>query len=120
MSAVSKKIVYLNQAHYSTASRDVQCRVNWTYGFRSNDVRRPLEVVRHGDCEKLIYFTANVVVVYWPLMNHQAHYLEHDREVIALAVAKSNGSTLVCTGELGERPAMHLWDSETLQNQGVI
>ncbi len=44
--------------------------------------------------------------------------MEHDSEVISLAVAKN--SSLVASGELAERPALHIWDSNTLQNQGVI
>ncbi len=44
--------------------------------------------------------------------------MEHDNEIISISVAKN--SSLVATGELAEKPALHIWDSNTLQNIGVI
>lgn len=39
--------------------------------------------------EKILYFTANIVVIYFPRVQAQKHYLEHDKEVISLAVARN-------------------------------
>lgn len=92
--------------------------VNWVYGFRSHDVKKPISYVKHDDYEKILYFTACIVIIYFPQVNQQKHYLEHDKEVISLAV--SNNKRLVASGELGEKPALHIWDCNTLQNLGVI
>lgn len=51
-------------------------------------------------------------------MYEQKHYLEHDSEILSLTVAKN--ASLVATGELAQKPAIHIWDSNTLQNLGVI
>lgn len=62
--------------------------------------------------EKILYFTANIVVIYFPRVQMQKHYLEHDKEVISLAVARNQ--RVVASGELGDLPAIHVWDVETL------
>jgi microtubule-associated protein-like 5 len=86
--------------------------VNWVYGFRAHDVKKPLEYIKKGEVEKILYFTANIIVIYYPKLHAQKHYLEHDREVISLAVAKNK--QLIASGELGDFPAIHIWDCETL------
>jgi WD40 repeat protein len=45
-------------------------------------------------------------------------YTEHDQEIISLACAKN--STLIATGELAFKPALHIWDSSNSQNIGII
>ncbi|KRX11109.1 WD40-repeat-containing domain [Pseudocohnilembus persalinus] len=118
LSALSKKLKFLNQSHFSTASKDVSIKPKWVYGFRSQGVKKPLAHIKQGQTNKLIYFTANIVVIYYPNLNKQEHYLEHQREVISLGVAKKSG--LVASGELGSRPAIHIWNNESLLNLGVI
>ena len=92
--------------------------MNWVYGFRVKDIKRPLECSCIGGIEKLFYFTANIVVVYFSQLKEQKHYLEHDSEIFCLAV--SQHQNLVASGELGVLPCIHLWDSESLKNLGVI
>lgn len=71
-------------------SQDIYARMSWVYGFRGRDVRRPLACVGADKAsqEKLLFFTACIVVVYYPRINEQRHYLEHESEVISLAVAQ--------------------------------
>jgi hypothetical protein len=123
LSGLSKKLFQQSQGNMnSTSQRDVQCSINWVYGFRAHDVKKPLEYISGGasnnNVEKILYFTANIVVIYFPRVQAQKHYLEHDKEVISLAVARNQ--RLVASGELGELPAIHVWDVETLQNLGTI
>ena len=94
-------------------------RMNWVYGFRGRDVRRPLAYIKvntggqeRAQNEKLLFFTACVVVIYYPKLNEQKHYLEHDSEVISLSVASN--LSLIASGEYAEQPAIHIWDSNTL------
>ena len=96
--------------------------MNWVYGFRCHDVKKSIEYIGpsggNNATEKLLFFTACIVVVYYPKLNEQFHYLEHEKEVISIAVAKN--LNLVASGELGENPAIHVWNPNTLQNVGVI
>lgn len=61
--------------------------------------------------EKLVYFTANIVVLYFPKLGEQKYYLEHEQEVVSLAMAQRANSSLMASGELGARPAIHVWDA---------
>jgi len=65
----------------------------------------------------LIYFTGCIVVIYDPKSNEQTHYLDHEKEVISLAVSQSSW---IATGELGDLPAIHIWDCDTLQNIAIL
>ncbi len=40
------------------------------------------------------------------------------KEVISVAIGEK--STLVASGEKDEYPSIHIWDSNTLQNKGII
>ena len=40
------------------------------------------------------------------------------KEIISIAKAKN--SSLIATGEFGENPSLHLWDSETLRNIAIM
>jgi len=42
----------------------------------------------------------------------------HEHEIIALTVA--NKQSYVASSELGDSPSIHIWDSNTLKNIGVI
>jgi len=65
--------VYANNNNPST--RDVYAKMNWVYGFRGKDVKRPLlyikvpSVVDKALNEKLIFFTACIIIVYYPKIN---------------------------------------------------
>ncbi|KAL4497254.1 hypothetical protein ABPG72_011189 [Tetrahymena utriculariae] len=118
----SKKIFNMNPSDQNYNTKDVSTKINWVYGFCSEGVKKPLEYLKtpgeKAASEKILYFTACIVVIYFPKLYEQKHYLEHDAEVLSLTVAKN--ASLVATGELAPKPAIHIWDSNTLQNLGVI
>ena len=64
--------------------------------------------------EKLLYFVGRAAVVYYPRLAEQRLYLEHEQEICCLAIDKS--FTLAATGELSDRPAIHIWCIKTLSN----
>ncbi|KAL4455920.1 hypothetical protein ABPG73_008674 [Tetrahymena malaccensis] len=121
LSTFSKKLQYLNQSNSKTSQKDAYCKINWVYGFRSQNVNHPLEYIApssSAESERILYFTACIVVIFYPQIKIQRHYIEHDKEVNCLAVAKKKH--LVASGELGDKPHLHIWDPNTLQNLGVI
>ncbi|CAD8183513.1 unnamed protein product [Paramecium pentaurelia] len=121
ISSLAKK-VYAPQPQ--VFQKDVYAKMNWVYGFRGKDVKRPLLYIKmqsNTDTalnEKMIFFTACIIIVYYPKINEQRHYLEHESEVISVAVA--NNLSLMASGEYAEQPAIHIWDNNTLHNIGVI
>lgn len=60
-----------------------------------------------------------MVVLLNPSICQQRHYTQHDQEVISCAVSHKDGSILA-TGELGAVPAVHVWNSRTLESLRVI
>ena len=44
--------------------------------------------------------------------------MEHESEVISLTVASNQ--QLIASSEYAEHPAIHIWDSHSLENLGVI
>jgi len=58
-----------------------------------------------------------IVIIYFPESNTQCHYLEHDKEVICLATSNSE---LVASSEIGDSPAIHIWDVNTFKNVSII
>ena len=90
--AISLKIWLIFITIYKTflePSKDISAKVNWVYGYRCNDVVKSIEYIaplnfsftklkRIGGksaTEKLIYFTANIIIIYYPKLNEQKHYL---------------------------------------------
>ena len=49
--------------------------MNWVYGFRGKDVKRPLAYIKVAGTqdkalnEKLIFFTACIIIIYYPKIN---------------------------------------------------
>ncbi|CAG9335031.1 unnamed protein product [Blepharisma stoltei] len=87
----------------------------WVFGIRSDDTRHNIKCVPGQDI--IIYFIASVVVVYYAKLLKQRHYLEHDHEVISLAVGSDD---IACSGELGEHPKIHVWKISTLETLEVL
>lgn len=56
------------------SKKDIQVKMNWVYGFRGRDVRRPLSYIKtnngqRASNEKLLFFTACIIIVYFPKLN---------------------------------------------------
>jgi WD40 repeat protein len=64
--------------------------------------------------EEMVYFVANVVVLLNPNICKQRFYVQHEQEVISCAVSNIDAG-LVATGELGKEPAVHIWNSHSLE-----
>lgn len=50
----------------SSANKDIMIKPKWVYGFRSQGVKKPLAYLRSGKTDKILYFTANIVVIFYP------------------------------------------------------
>ena len=69
--------------------------------------------------EELIYFTACVVVMFNAKLNKQRFYTQHEQEIISCAVSNQSGD-YIATGELGDTPKIHIWNSRTLENLIIL
>jgi WD40 repeat protein len=73
------------------------------------DKRNNLHYLKNGD---LVYHAASLGIVHSPSTNKQKFFDQHKDDCISVAV-HPNGET-VATGELHARPAIYIWDSNTM------
>lgn len=123
--------------NYSKTPKDLKAKLEWVYGIRTGDVRRCLQytvgrqaALSTGSMDKyerktrvineeIIFFIASVVVLLNPAICQQRHYIHHEQQVISCAVSHRNGS-IIATGEIGDAPAIHIWNSRTLESLNII
>ena len=116
---------------------EVNASLEWVYGIRCADVKRPLQYsVGHvyarskgyqeeygeymmGNNEEIIYYTACIVILFNSKLNQQRFYNEHEQEVISCAISNESGD-YIASGELGDTPAIHVWNSRTLENLAIL
>ena len=109
-----RKLNYNNDNKIRIKSSNI--KLNWVYGFRCVDIARSFvfHSALHGDLEHtLIYFVANVVIIYYYKFNYQKHYLEHNNRVSCISIAKKR--RWVATGEKGRQPQILVWNVDTLE-----
>lgn len=115
-----KKVEYLknfiknNTLVEAKQSLTTKLELSWVYGFRCDDLLT--NFVFHEDVEtqgnrKLVYFVANLVVVYYYKENKQRHFFEHKSKVSSIALAKYDNQ--VATGDCGKQPFIHVWNVNT-------
>ena len=93
--------------------KDISINMNWAFGFRNKNTNHPLYFIKSQNnkksTEKYVYYIAKVVVIYFPKLNIQKHYLEHEvnflyynlffkNEVLSIAISTTN---LIASSEYG-------------------
>ena len=124
-------------SNYTKIPNELYVKLEWVYGIRSNDSHRGIQYTVGclaadsvgardeytkkiaANNEELIYFVASVVIMLNPTTVKQRFYVRHDQEVICAAVSTEDGS-IIASGELGEKPAIHIWSRKSLECITVI
>ena len=83
--------------------------LSFVYGYRGWDCRNNLEFVTSS--YRMAYHVAAVGIIYNSQDNTQVHNLEHDDDILCLAVHPAGNS--VATGEIGPKPKIVIWDANT-------
>jgi WD40 repeat protein len=124
-------------SNYLKTPDELKVKLDWVYGIRSADTRRALQYtvgclsadsvgaqdayeksIKNNN-EELIFYVASVIILLNCNIKKQRHYLNHTQEVISIAVSTIDGS-LIASGELGDRPEIHVWSRKTLETVRVI
>lgn len=79
------------------------------FGIRTKDQRGNLRYLKSG---KVVYNAAALGIVYDLENNTQTFFNNHTDDIISLDLHPDG--VLVATGELGPKPYIFVWDSETL------
>lgn len=112
---VSTALQPLTQTLPESPPLRAKVKLQWVYGIRTEDTKHNIRCVRSQ--EIVIYYVSSVVVVFYTRLSKQYHYLEHNNEVVSLAVGKTS---LACSGELAPFPKIHIWQVSTRENLGIL
>ncbi|ESN91894.1 hypothetical protein HELRODRAFT_181950 [Helobdella robusta] len=90
------------------------------YGYRGMDTRNNLHYLDHAGAE-IVYHTAATVVVVDVATGCQRFYLGHSDDIISLATNQNpRYKGIVATGDIGQRPTIHVWHSKTMSTNSVL
>lgn len=108
-----KTIDYMKPKGYSPPSilntaPSSNLEIEYVYGYRSYDTRNNLRYSPKGEA---IYHTAGTGIVLNQAKNTMRTTTVHGDDITCLDTWKN----LVVTGEMGRRPLIAVWDSETMQ-----
>ena len=92
-----------------------QLRLEWVYGFRGNQCRNNLFYTASG---KLAFFVAGVAVVQAADAQSQAFFLGHTDDILSMAMHPDQ--RLIASGDIGKKPVVCVWDSETLETKSLL
>ena len=93
--------------------------LEWVHGYRGYDCRNNVFYCTQPDGrgEAIVYHAAALGIILTPASNSkdskQDYFGEHTDDIISIAVFQPESSspdgTLIATGEIGKKPAIHLW-----------
>lgn len=89
---------------------DANLDLEFVYGYRCHDARNNL---RYIDGDKFAFHTAALGIVMDPKKNTQKFHWEHKDDVHAMAIHPDG--KIIATGEIGPKPIISVWDSETME-----
>jgi echinoderm microtubule-associated protein-like 6 len=87
--------------------------MDWVYGFNGLVSRQSVYYTHRGE----VAYPAGAIVILQNIQLHsQRHFTHHRGIVLCLKLFHTgDGSkTIIATGELAEKPCVHVWDSESL------
>jgi microtubule-associated protein-like 6 len=92
--------------------------LEFVHGYRGCDTRNNLVYDRIGNA---IYHAAGAAIIYNLKSGEQSFYLEHNDDILALALNKCpRYENVVATGQIGAKPTINIWESTSLQTLSII
>jgi WD40 repeat protein len=92
-----------------------ELRLNYIHGFRCHDVRNNLRYTQDG---KFAYIAAGVGVVMDQSNNTQKHFMDHTDDIHCIALHPTD--PVAATGQIGPKPRLCIWSTETMQSEVLI
>jgi microtubule-associated protein-like 6 len=94
---------------------DANLELEWVHGYSAQSCRGNLRYSMKGE---IVYPAAAVGVVLNADEHKQRFNIEHSDEISCLAVhhaLSGKGETWVATGEVGRKPKIHIWSTESME-----
>lgn len=93
----------------------VQINLEYCFGYRAKDCRNNIKYLADG---RICYNAAGLGVVLDPDTNKQTFFKNHIDDVTAIAVHPN--LKIIATGEIGPKPHIYIWDSNSMLQIAVI
>ena len=92
--------------------------LDFIFGYRGFDTRQNIFYTPNGE---IIFHAAGAGIVYDRHTKKQSFYLEHNDDIICLALNPSpKALNVVATGQIGKNAPIHLWDIQTKQTLSIL
>ena len=104
-----------NHPEQDLAAPSSRLELDYVHGYRAQDASNNLFYNAAGE---VVYSSAAIGIIYNSVEHKQKFYVGHDDDIISLAVSPDR--QFVATGQLGKRPAVHVWDASTGQGICVL
>lgn len=92
--------------------------LDFIFGYRGFDTRQNLFYTSEG---QIIFHAAGAGIVYNRSTKTQSFYLEHNDDIVCLALNPSPKATnVVATGQIGKNAPVHVWDINTKQTYSIL
>ena len=92
--------------------------MEFIFGYRGFDTRQNVFFTADGE---VAYHAAGAGIIYNPLTRRQSFYLEHNDDIVCLALSSNPKLKHVCaTGQIGKNAPVHIWDLSSKQTLSVL
>ena len=94
----------------------IECSMLFLYfSYRGYDCRNNLYYTKEGE---IVYHIAALGVVYNSSTHKQRFYSAHTDDILCLALHPTQD--IVATGQIGRDPAVHVWDTTSLETLSIL
>lgn len=94
---------------------DIDLQLDYVFGYRAKDQNNNIKYLKSGN---IVYHVAALGVILDIKQNKQRFFNGHKDDIISISVC-SDG-VRVATGEVGAKPTIYIWDSNTLEVLNVF
>ncbi|GMH46698.1 hypothetical protein TrVE_jg371 [Triparma verrucosa] len=122
LEAQAKARTAVNKARRGKEARDMgtpednDLNLHWVHGFSSQGDNRAN--VKYTAAGKIVYYAAGLGIIFDPEAKTQKFVYGHDDDITAMAMHPDG--KIVATGQMGKKPTIVVWDSETGENLARI
>ena len=100
---------YVKASRNQNLAPAVDLSLEFVHGYRAKDCRNNIRYLPSG---KIVYHAAAVGIVHDIEEHSQSFYIGHTDDITSFAISPTKD--LIATGEVGRRPMIFVWDSNSL------
>jgi WD40 repeat protein len=95
---------------------NLHLKMNFVFGIETYNQNG--SVIALSNPKRFLYFVSKIIVIYYPAENDQEFYRGHKFRVTSIVLLQDK--VRVASGESAYRPAIHIWNTRTLETLRII